>query len=176
MKKNMYITILQGMAVTAAFLITEIVLNWLGAFDGAVRLYLVDISLRLIFGTIALVLLADNFKKQRNEHSVKALFTNMISKRTYIFRSPSRRLLYSSFRSTSLIFRYSKNTTFCHTIYLFILVNPLCRISWRTSISIRFHRTFKWISSIFTKILWFKTSVTSIKSKIIFFYSSAIQH
>ena len=88
MKKNMYITILQGMAVTAAFLITEIVLNWLGAFDGAVRLYLVDISLRLIFGTIALVLLADNFKKQRNEHSVKALFTNMISKRTYILLVP----------------------------------------------------------------------------------------
>lgn len=88
MKKNMYITILQGMAVTAAFLITEIVLNWLGAFDGAVRLYLVDISLRLIFGTIALVLLADNFKKQRNEYSVKALFTNMISKRTYILLVP----------------------------------------------------------------------------------------
>lgn len=88
MKKNMYIPVLQGMVVTAVFLITEIVLDWLGAFDGDVQLYLVDIPLRLIFGTIALVLLADNFKKQRNEHSVKALFTNKISKRTYILLIP----------------------------------------------------------------------------------------
>lgn len=30
MKKNISITILQGMAVTAAFLVTEIMLNFLG--------------------------------------------------------------------------------------------------------------------------------------------------
>lgn len=88
MKKNVYITVLQGMAVTAAFLITEIVLNWLGAFDGAVQLYLVDIPLRLIFGTVALVLLADNFKKQRNGHRVKELFINKVPKTAYILLLP----------------------------------------------------------------------------------------
>ncbi len=88
MKKNMYITIIQGMAVTAAFLITEIVLNQIGAFDGAVQLYLVDTPLRLIFGTIALALLAYNFKKQRNQHSLKELFTNRIPQSAYILLLP----------------------------------------------------------------------------------------
>lgn len=88
MKKNLCITIMQGVAVTAGFLITEIVLNLFGAFDGAIRLYLVDIPLRLIFGTIALVLLAFNFKKQRNQHSLKELFTNALPKSAYILLLP----------------------------------------------------------------------------------------
>ena len=88
MKKNISITILQGMVVTAAFLVTEIMLNFLGVFDEDVRLYLVDISLRLIFGTVALVLLARNFAKQRSQDSVKKLFTNKIPQSTYILLLP----------------------------------------------------------------------------------------
>lgn len=83
MKKNMYIPIIQGMSVTAAFLFTEIVLELVGAFDGQIQLYLVDVPIRFIFGTIALVLLADNFKKQRSEYSLKELFTNTIPVSTY---------------------------------------------------------------------------------------------
>lgn len=83
LKKNMYIPIVQGMAVTAIFLLTEIVLNLLGAFDGDIQLYLVDIPIRLVFGTIALILLAFSFKKQRSKFSLKELFTNAIPKSAY---------------------------------------------------------------------------------------------
>ena len=70
MNKQITIPILQGMAVTAGFLLTEIVLNFFGAFNGNVQLYLVDVPLRLLSGTIALFLIADNFKKQRSRHSL----------------------------------------------------------------------------------------------------------
>lgn len=83
MKKNIYIPVIQGMAVIAAFLFTEIVLDLLGVFNGNIQLYLVDIPIRLIFGTIALMLLAYNFKTQRSEYSLKELFTNAIPASTY---------------------------------------------------------------------------------------------
>ena len=88
MNKQTTIPILQGMAVTAGFLLTEIILNFFGAFNGNVQLYLVDVPLRLLFGTIALFLIADNFKKQRSRHSLKQLFTNPIPKSTYLLLLP----------------------------------------------------------------------------------------
>ena len=88
MKKNIVTTIIQGMAVTALFLVTEIVLNLFGVFDEDVRLYLVDISLRLLFGTIALVLLARNFKKQESPEPLKTLFTNKLPGSTYVLLLP----------------------------------------------------------------------------------------
>ncbi len=53
MKKNIITTIIQGMAVTALFLVTEIVLNLFGVFNDDIRLYLVDISLLFGQGVIA---------------------------------------------------------------------------------------------------------------------------
>ena len=88
MKKNIFLPIMQGMAVTAAFLATEIVLNLLGAFNGDIQFYLVEIPLRLIFGTVALMLLVCNFKKQKSQDSLKKLFTNTIPKCTYVLLLP----------------------------------------------------------------------------------------
>ncbi len=88
MKKNIITTIIQGMAVTALFLVTEIVLNLFGVFNEDIRLYLVDISLRLLFGTVALVLLARNFKKQEHPELVKKLFTNKLPGSTYVLLLP----------------------------------------------------------------------------------------
>lgn len=56
---------MQGMVVTAAILATEIVLNLLGAFNGDIQFYLVEIPLRLIFGTIALMLLGVTLRNKR---------------------------------------------------------------------------------------------------------------
>lgn len=88
MKKKIYIPIIQGVSVTAGFLLVEIILNSFGVFDDSVRLYLVDVPLRILFGTIALILLGINLKKQDSEHGLKALFVNRIPKRTYILLLP----------------------------------------------------------------------------------------
>lgn len=87
-KRNIYITVIQGLVVTVMFLVVEIVLNLFGVFDGEIQLYLVDIPLRLIFGTTALVLLAYNFKEERSQYSLKGLFTNAIPRSTYIVLLP----------------------------------------------------------------------------------------
>lgn len=86
--ERIYIPVIQGMAVTATFIFTEIVLTWFGAFNNEVRLYLVDIPLRLLFGTIALLLLVYNTKKQRSHYSIRELFTNKIPSGTYLLLLP----------------------------------------------------------------------------------------
>lgn len=88
MNKNTYKSIFQGAAVTVGFLTTEIVFNWFGAFNGPDQGLLLDFLFRFIFGTIALVLLASNLKKQEDHYSLKNLFRNSIPKSTYVLLIP----------------------------------------------------------------------------------------
>jgi len=88
MKKDIIINIIQGMTVTAIFLATEIVLNILGDFNGDIQFYLLEIPLRLIFGTIALMLLKYNFNTSKSQDRLKKLFTNAIPKCTYVLLLP----------------------------------------------------------------------------------------
>ena len=81
MRREIRTPIVRAVILNAAFLITELILLKLGAFDGCYRLYLVDIPIRLITGAIALFLIS------RTE-DLRRLMTNMIPARTFIFLIP----------------------------------------------------------------------------------------
>ena len=78
MKRNIWIPTVQGIIVTATFLATEIILQKLGAFNGPVRLYAVDVPLRFLFGFIALFLIHQCYKRERSEYKLGEYFTNTL--------------------------------------------------------------------------------------------------
>lgn len=87
-KKNTWIPTLQGIIVTAIFLATEIILQKLGAFNGAIRRYSVDIALRFLFGAIAFFLIYRCYEKERSEYRLGEYFTNKIPKVTWLYLIP----------------------------------------------------------------------------------------
>lgn len=88
MKKEIWIPMLQGMLVTLAFLLIEIVFQKLGFFNGTVRLYLTDSTLRFIAGMAALVFINRNYKLNRSKYSLGEYCTKKIPARTYNYLFP----------------------------------------------------------------------------------------
>lgn len=88
MRKNILIPTLQGILVTALFLATEVILQKLGAFNGPIRRYAVDILLRFLFGLIALFLIRRCYRKDRSEYKLGKYFTNEIPRTIWFYLIP----------------------------------------------------------------------------------------
>lgn len=86
--RKIWIPIIEGNVMTFAFLIIEIIFQKLGFFASDPQRYIVDSSLRFIFGTITLLILMMNYKKGRSKYTVKEFLTNGIPRYTYILIIP----------------------------------------------------------------------------------------
>lgn len=88
MRRKVIVPIIEGSVITLLFLVVEIILLYLGAFNENVRLYVVDISLRILFGTLTLILIHICYRKGRSDDSVKKYLTNKIPKTTWLMLIP----------------------------------------------------------------------------------------
>ena len=76
--------IIQAAIIMAVFYAIETAMVYLNVFPDNNTLMCADILLRIIFGTVALVLLKNWSKRGESKFTVKQLFTNRISKGTWL--------------------------------------------------------------------------------------------
>ena len=80
--------IIQAAIILAAFYALEVVFVYLDVFSNNNLLLSVDILLRIIFGTVSLILLKNYSNRGESKYSVKELFTNRIPAGTWLVLIP----------------------------------------------------------------------------------------
>ena len=80
--------IIQAAVILAVFLAIEAALVFLGVFPDNNMLLCADVLLRMIMGTVSLVLLAGYYKRGESKYPVKKLFSNRIPKGTRLVLIP----------------------------------------------------------------------------------------
>lgn len=80
--------IIQASVILAAFYVIEIAMVYLNVFPDYNMLLCADIVLRIIFGTVSLVLISNLAKKGGSKYPVKKLFSGRITSGTWIVLIP----------------------------------------------------------------------------------------